>query len=87
MTRQGLLQRRLVSPQDLFTLSTPLGSIEVERNELNRRNPVYQYWPAVSRDDMLHYLQGALLNAAAQDSSGEARRRLTEKLRLLATPR
>ncbi len=87
MTEQGLLRRRLVSPQDLFTFVTPFGSMEVERNQLNRLNRIYQYWPAVSRDDVLHYLQGALLREAENDSTGEWRRRLAEKLRLLATER
>ncbi|MGQ9560591.1 MAG: hypothetical protein ACUVWA_08770 [Candidatus Oleimicrobiaceae bacterium] len=87
MTERGLLGRRLVSPQDLLTVTTPFGSMEVERNQLNRRNRIYQYWPAVSREDVLHYLQGALLREAENDSTAEARRRLAEKLRLLALPR
>lgn len=87
MTERGLLRRRLVSPQDLLTVTTPFGSIEVERNQLNGRNRIYQYWPAVSREEVLHHLQGALLREAENDSTAEARRRLAEKLRLLAVPR
>lgn len=81
MTERGLLRRRLVSPQDVLTVTTPFGSMEVERNQLNLRNRVYRYWPTVSRDDILHYLQGALLRAEASDSVHA--RRFAEKLRLL----
>ncbi|MCR4439046.1 MAG: hypothetical protein QHJ34_09000 [bacterium] len=82
MTERGLLRRRLVSPQDVLTVTTPFGSMEVERNQLNLRNRVYRYWPAVGREELLHYLQGALLREEASDSSEHARR-LAEKLRLL----
>ncbi|MBC7187001.1 MAG: hypothetical protein H5U38_08210 [Calditrichaeota bacterium] len=81
MTERGLLRRRLVSPQDVLTVTTPFGSMEVERNPLNLRNRVYRYWPVVSREEILHYLQGALLREEVSDSAHA--RRLAEKLRLL----
>ncbi len=83
MAARGLVRRRLISPQDVLTVTTPLGSMEVERNELNRRNRVYQYWPTVSREAVLHYFQGALLQHGTSDSSAQARERLVQKLLLL----
>ncbi|MDZ7339643.1 MAG: hypothetical protein ONB30_14045 [candidate division KSB1 bacterium] len=84
MAERGLVRRRLVSPQDVLTVSTPLGTMEVERNQLNKLNRVYEYRPAISREAVLHYLQGALLEHSAGDSSGQAHKRLMEKLLILA---
>jgi len=62
MTQKGWLKREKVSPQNLFTLMTPLGAKQIEVSPLNRKNPVFEYQPLVSKADVLTALDIVLHN-------------------------
>jgi len=53
MVRQGLVARKQVSPQNLFTILTPFGATQIEESSLNRKNRVFQYRPLVNRKEIL----------------------------------
>ncbi|NOY76494.1 MAG: hypothetical protein GXO76_01360 [Calditrichaeota bacterium] len=53
MVREGLLARKQVSPQNLFTILTPFGATQIEESSLNRKNRVFQYRPLVNRKEIL----------------------------------
>lgn len=53
MVREGLVERKQVSPQNLFTILTPLGATQIEMSPLNRKNRVFQYQPLVKRKELL----------------------------------
>jgi len=60
LARRGILSRKIVSPQNEFTIMTPLGSQGVEMSAKNRRNRVYEYKANIERADMVRYLNAAL---------------------------
>lgn len=53
MVREGLVERKQVSPQNLFTILTPFGATQIEMSSLNRKNRVFQYQPLVNRKEIL----------------------------------
>lgn len=60
LARRGILSRKIVSPQNEFTIMTPLGSQGIEMSAKNRRNRVYEYKANIEREDMVRYLNAAL---------------------------
>ncbi len=53
MVREGLVERKQVSPQNLFTILTPFGATQIEMSPLNRKNRVFKYRPLVNRKEIL----------------------------------
>jgi predicted transcriptional regulator len=53
MAERGLLERRLISPRNEFTI---LGAIPIEMSTKNRKNREYLYRPQVTRRTMLAFL-------------------------------
>jgi predicted transcriptional regulator len=53
MTERGLLNRRLISPRNEFTI---LGVIPIEMSAQNRKNREFLYRPQVTRQTMLAFL-------------------------------
>jgi predicted transcriptional regulator len=53
MTQRGLLEREQISPRHEFTV---LGGITLEMSARNRKNREYIYWPKVTRQAMLTFL-------------------------------
>lgn len=53
MVQAGLLARKQVSPQNLFTILTPFGATQIEMSPLNRKNRVFIYRPLVNRKELL----------------------------------
>ena len=60
MTEKGFLARQKTSPEDLLHILTPVGTTSIEKNELNRKNPVYQYSSVITREEVLRYLDALL---------------------------
>ncbi|NOY60755.1 MAG: hypothetical protein GXO75_17750 [Calditrichaeota bacterium] len=60
LARRGILSRKIVSPQNEFTIMTPLGSQGIEMSAKNRRNRVYEYKANIERADMVRFLNAAL---------------------------
>jgi len=68
MTQKGWLSREKVSPENLFTIATPVGAMQIEMSKLNRKNPVFEYQPRVRKYEVLTALDIAL-NRFRTDSS------------------
>ena len=60
LVKKGFLSRRKISPQNIFGLVTPLGTIPIEMSRKNRLNPVYVYEPTVDQLNLVTYLQTRL---------------------------
>ncbi|MDZ7262196.1 MAG: hypothetical protein ONB05_08845, partial [candidate division KSB1 bacterium] len=75
LTEIGFVSRKKISPQNTFTIATPLGSYGIEMSELNRKNSVYLYKPIIQRDDLLRFFNALLFlaqsNPAAVDPHQE----------------
>jgi len=56
MTKTGWLVRQKISPENIFTIATPLGGIPVEMSAKNRRNPVFSYRPVISQEMVMRAL-------------------------------
>lgn len=56
MTKKGWLVRQKISPENIFTIATPLGGIPVEMSAKNRRNPVFSYRPTISQEMVMRAL-------------------------------
>ena len=91
MVEKGFLTRKIVSPQKLMGIMTPIGMTYVELSEMNLRNQVYEYKNVLTKEDVMNYLHGQLfeLKQKADSSNAEAEaaardlKRLEEKLMLL----
>ncbi|NIA30339.1 MAG: hypothetical protein GWP06_10560 [Actinobacteria bacterium] len=60
LARRGILSRKIISPQNEFTIMTPLGAEGIETSAKNRRNRVYEYKANIERADMVRFLNAAL---------------------------
>ncbi len=63
LTLKGYLTRELISPRDEFQIMTPMGTVGLEKNSLNRRNRVYRYQQILERDHLMNFLQAQWYNA------------------------
>ena len=84
MVTLGLVERKMISPQNLFTIGLPLHAFQVEMSAENRRNRVYLYRSSVEKQQILQQLlaRSNQIGEEGIDPSGE-RQRLTEKIKLL----
>lgn len=60
MCEKNLLERKKISPSNEFTLIGPFLEHGIEMNELNRKNPVYEYRARIKRDEVIRFLQARL---------------------------
>jgi hypothetical protein len=60
LVKKGFLQRKKNSPENIFTIQTPLGAFPLELSKKNRLNPVYLYKPYVNPEKLMTYLQSLL---------------------------
>ena len=67
MTTQGMLQRKLISPRNEFTLGMIGGGIEMSPK--NRRNRVYEYECRVRPEHVIRYLNAALYHLESGTSA------------------
>ena len=56
MINLGLVERKLISPQNLFMILSPLKAFQVEMSSKNRKNRVYLYRPRVKRREILQLI-------------------------------
>jgi predicted transcriptional regulator len=83
MADEGLLARKQISPQNLFSIFLPFGVIYVEESSLNRKNRVFVYRPTVRQKQVISVLMQKLETSTLSESEKKAYR---EKLkRLLKT--
>ena len=91
MVEKGFLTRKIVSPQKLMGIVTPVGVAHVELSEMNKRNPIYQYKNILTKEDVMNYLHGQLFELKQKTDSAKVEveavakdlKRLEEKLMLL----
>lgn len=75
MTQKGWLRRNKVSPENILTFLTPFGPAGgVEMSPKNRKNPVYIYYPRISKEQVLTALDLALyyrseISLSSEDST------------------
>ena len=60
MVYEGLVERKQISPQNLFTFATFVGTYQVEESALNRENRVFIYRSLVNRKALLAELMKIL---------------------------
>ncbi len=88
MVGRGFVDRKLISPFQEFKLS---GIFAIELNSKNRKNRVFVYWPAVSREKLVAYLDsqryGRSTIAADERKLAALDRRLERSLYRLAQRR
>lgn len=56
MVNLGLVERKLISPQHLFMILSPLKAFQVEMSSRNRKNRVYLYRPRVKRREIFQLI-------------------------------
>lgn len=78
MTERGFLGRKKISPAHKFTV---FGLFSFEISAKNKKNQLYVYWPLVSKQDLIRYLDAKRYVAftAAQKSSTNGRTELYHK--------
>ncbi len=75
LVKKGFLTKKKISPQNIFTIQTPIGVFPIEMSRKNLLNPVYLYEPRVDRTQLMAYLQAIRfllqekLRSAPADSS------------------
>ena len=68
MAYRGLVARKKISPSHAFNL---FGFMQIEMSSLNRKNKVYLYWPLISREKLITYLETQrFLAFASSDERG-----------------
>lgn len=78
LTEKGMLKRKMVSPQNEFTL--PLGTVEMSAK--NRRNRVYEYETRVKPQELLVFLQAVLYETEhRKNAAGEMNQKAIADLR------
>ncbi len=74
MVKKGLLDRKKISPENTFTILTPVGAMAIEKSSLNRKNVNYLYWPIIDRRKLITYLDAQLyLASSAAPVAGDGR--------------
>lgn len=89
MADAGYIESRLISPQNVFTIVTPLISIPIEMSARNRKNRVYDYRPRVGKHTLQEYLESRRYLATLQADAAESVeyvRRIDRLLELLIRP-
>jgi len=78
MAERGFLGRKKVSPSHEFTV---FGLFSFELSSKNKKNQLYVYWPLVSKQDLIRYLDAKRYIAftAAQESATNGRTELYHK--------
>lgn len=66
MSERGFLSRKKISPSHKFGL---FGITSIEVSSLNRKNPLYLYWPNVSKDKLLTFLDARRYLALSANST------------------
>ena len=56
MVNLGMVERKIISPQNLFSFITPFNVFQIEMSGLNRRNKVYLYRTKVDKEKILQIL-------------------------------
>ena len=88
MARNGFVQEKIISPQNVFNIVTPIGIFPVEVSGKNRRNRVYEYTPLVDRKELLEVLEARryVLNTRSATTDAARQKQEIEKLiRLLVS--
>ncbi len=60
LENKGILSRKIVSPQQLFMIMTPLGAQGIEMSPTNLRNRIYEYKMHIPKDQVVRFLNAAL---------------------------
>lgn len=84
MVRVGLVERKIISPQNLFTILSPIRRYQIEMSAKNRRNRVYLYRPRVERKQVLQFLlaRNYLVRSGDVGSPGEEKK-LARKIKII----
>ena len=72
MVDKGWITRKKISPQNIFKFMTPVGAVDVEMSELNRKNPVYEYTAFITRDHVLKFLDSRVYSYNSKKSESTA---------------
>jgi len=84
MVKLGFVERKQISPQNLFTILTPFQSYQIEMSLKNRKNRVYLYRSRVDKKEILQIILSRLYRIK-NDKVGRPGelKRLNEKLKIV----
>lgn len=85
MMELGLVERKIISPQNLFMIFTPLKTFQIEQSGLNRRNRLYLYRARIDHANMVRILldRSYVIRNEEHGSNAELRR-LQKKIGMIA---
>ncbi len=84
MVKLGLLERKIISPQNKFMILTPLKVFQVEKSSQNRKNRVFLYRTQVEKDQIVKLLMTRFYRVRNENLGrpGEINR-LSKKLKIV----
>ncbi len=80
MAEEGLVARKQISPQNLFTIFLPFRTVYVEESSLNRKNRVFLYKPTVKRKQIVSILLQKLETSPLRPEEKRALRRKLKRV-------
>ena len=83
MVQVGLVERKIISPQNLFTILSPIRRYQIEMSAKNRKNRVYLYRPRVEREKILQFLLARSYLVRTGEGSPQEAKRLSRKIQIL----
>jgi hypothetical protein len=84
MVNLGLVERKIISPQHIFTIITPFKSFQIEGSSLNRKNRVYLYRSRLEKNQIIQLLLSRLYRVKQKDVGHPSEiNRLNEKLKII----
>jgi len=83
LVEKGFLSREKISPQNLFTIATPVGGVPVEMSRKNILNPVYHYKPLVYKNQLKAYLESQIFDLNEKMKTTADSLALTDKIHVL----
>lgn len=84
MVKLGLLERKIISPQNKFMILTPLKVFLLEKSSLNRKNRVFLYRTRVEKDQIVKLLMTRFYRVRNENvGRSDEINRLSKKLKIV----
>lgn len=85
MMQLGMVERRIISPQNLFSIITPFKSFQLEMSGKNRRNKLYLYRPTVPKKRILQLLLTKSYQVINNGGTEAELARINKKINIIAS--
>ena len=80
MMRLGMVERKIISPQNLFSITMPFKMFQLEMSSKNRKNKHYLYRPVVNRERILQLLLTKSYQIRNEEGSESDLERINKKI-------